>query len=326
MARTVAFVLFEGVEELDFVGPWEVFTMAGMVVPGEVTAFTVAERSGLVKCAKGLQVVAEHDFESCPKADIVLVPGGNATRTEVDNKAMIAFLARMDSQAEYTTSVCTGALLLERAGVLEGLRATTHWSAIEMLKKTGTETVENARFVDNGRVITTAGLSSGIDGSLHVIERLFGKGTAQMAALGMEYNWDPDSKFVRAMLADKYLRFNYDVKVVEGGWRPLSRSGSTDKWENTWAVTTESTANELFETVNSSIAANRVYGPTLTKWTRTTMAPTKDTMQSSWTFNDEKGTPWTGVVTVIPVAGQKNQYTLSVKVERGNSRTTTSSL
>jgi putative intracellular protease/amidase len=85
MAKTVAFVLFEGVEELDFVGPWEVFTMAGMVAPGEVSAFTVAEKSGLVKCAKGLQVVAEHDFESCPKADIVLVPGGNATRKEVDN-------------------------------------------------------------------------------------------------------------------------------------------------------------------------------------------------------------------------------------------------
>jgi transcriptional regulator GlxA family with amidase domain len=191
MAKTVAFVLFEGVEELDFVGPWEVFTMAGMVVPGEVTAFTVAEKSGLVKCAKGLQVVAEHDFESCPKADIVLVPGGNATRTEVDNKAMIAFLARMDGQAEYTTSVCTGALLLERAGVLEGLRATTHWSAIDILKKTGTETVENARFVDNGRVITSSGVSAGIDMALHVVGKIWGPKVAMTTQKYMEYYPEP---------------------------------------------------------------------------------------------------------------------------------------
>jgi transcriptional regulator GlxA family with amidase domain len=191
MAKTVAFVLFEGVEELDFVGPWEVFTMAGMVAPGEVSAFTVAEKSGLVKCAKGLQVVAEHDFESCPKADIVLVPGGNATRQEVDNEAMIAFLARMDGQAEYTTSVCTGALLLERAGVLEGLRATTHWSAIELLKKTGTETVENARFVDNGRVITSSGVSAGIDMALHVVGKIWGPKVAMTTQKYMEYYPEP---------------------------------------------------------------------------------------------------------------------------------------
>jgi transcriptional regulator GlxA family with amidase domain len=191
MAKTVAFVLFEGVEELDFVGPWEVFTMAGMVAPGEVSAFTVAEKSGLVKCAKGLQVVAEHDFESCPKADIVLVPGGNATRKEVDNEAMIAFLARMDGQAEYTTSVCTGALLLERAGVLEGLRATTHWSAIEILKKTGTETVENARFVDNGRVITSSGVSAGIDMALHVVGKIWGPKVAMTTQKYMEYYPEP---------------------------------------------------------------------------------------------------------------------------------------
>lgn len=191
MVKTVAFVLFEGVEELDFVGPWEVFTMAGAVVPGEVTAFTVAEESGLVKCAKGLQVVADYDFESCPKADIVLVPGGMATRTEVDNAAMVSFLTKMDNQAEYTTSVCTGALLLERAGVLKGLRATTHWSAIGDLKATGTETVENARFVDNGRVITSSGVSAGIDMALHVVGKIWGPKVAMTTQKYMEYYPEP---------------------------------------------------------------------------------------------------------------------------------------
>ena len=121
--------------------------------------------------------------------------------------------------------------------MLDGLEATTTSNLIPYLREEAPKTrvVDDRRFVDNGKIITAAGLSSGIDGSLHVIERLFGSGTAQMAALGMEYNWDPDSKFVRAALADKYMRFNYEVRVSEGGWQPLSREGNTDQWENRWS-------------------------------------------------------------------------------------------
>ncbi|MBK6318973.1 MAG: DJ-1/PfpI family protein [Dehalococcoidia bacterium] len=191
MAKSVAVVLFEGVEELDFVGPWEVFTMAGLVTRGDVTAFTVAERAGLVKCAKGLQVVAEFAFEDCPKADIVLVPGGLATRVEVDNPEMIAFLSKMDARAEYTTSVCTGALLLDKAGILKGLRATTHWGSISELKATGTETIENTRFVDNGRVITSSGVSAGIDMSLHLVGKIWGAEVAKATQKYMEYYPEP---------------------------------------------------------------------------------------------------------------------------------------
>ncbi|MGE3076637.1 MAG: DJ-1/PfpI family protein [Dehalococcoidia bacterium] len=191
MAKSVAFVLFEGAEELDFVGPWEVFTMVNAVAPGEVNAFTVAERAGLVKCAKGLQVMADHSFEDCPAADIVLVPGGMATRTEVNNFAMTMFLAKMDAQAEYTTSVCTGALLLERAGVLKGLRATTHWGAIPELKATGTDTAEDTRFVDNGRVITSSGVSAGIDMALHLVGRIWGPKVAMTTQKYMEYYPEP---------------------------------------------------------------------------------------------------------------------------------------
>src|SRR5512139_87214 len=191
MAKRVAFVLFEGAEELDFVGPWEVFTMAGAVTRGDVTAFTVAERAGLVKCAKGLQIFAEHAFDDCPPTDIVVVPGGMATRREVDNPAIISFIKRIDAQAEYTTSVCTGAMLLERAGLLKGLRATTHWSAIPELKATGTATVEGSRFVDNGRVLTSSGVSAGIDMALHLVGRIWGAQVAQTTQKYMEYYPEP---------------------------------------------------------------------------------------------------------------------------------------
>jgi len=191
LAKTVAFVLFEGVEELDFVGPWEVFTMAAAVQPGAVETYVVAERAGVVRCAKGLKVVADHTFEDAPPADIILVPGGNATRKEVDNPAIISFISRMNASAELTTSVCTGALLLERAGVLKGLRATTHWAAIPELRATGTETVENERFVDNGRVITASGVSAGIDMALHVVGRLWGPKVGHLTQKYMEYYPDP---------------------------------------------------------------------------------------------------------------------------------------
>jgi len=192
MPKTVAFVLFEGAEELDFVGPWEVFTMVSAVAPGECTAYTVAQKQGLVRCAKGLQVVADYSFENAPPAEILLVPGGLATRTEVDNPAIIEFIAKMDRQAEYTTSVCTGALMLERAGILKGLRATTHWLAIEELKgKPDVEVLENTRFVDNGRVVTSSGVSAGIDMALHVVGRIWGPKVAMSTQKAMEYYPDP---------------------------------------------------------------------------------------------------------------------------------------
>ena len=192
MARSVAFVLFNGAEELDFVGPWEVFTMLNAVAPGEVAAFTVAETAGIVNCAKGLKVVADHSFASCPPADIILIPGCGGTRTERDNPAMLEFVKRMDAKAEFTTSVCTGALVLQSAGLLKGLRATTHWGAIELLKRPGDcEVLEDARFVDNGRIITASGVSAGIDMALHLAGRIWGPEVAMKTQKAMEYYPDP---------------------------------------------------------------------------------------------------------------------------------------
>jgi hypothetical protein len=174
--------------------------------------------------------------------------------------------------------------------------------------------------VDNGKIITAAGLSSGIDGALHVIERLHGRGTAQMAALGMEYNWDPESKYVRAALADKYLRFNYDIKVVDGGWKTLSRAGGLDQWENKWEVLAESSAADILESVNNTISNNKTYGAQSgVKWVRADKASHKSATQSLWRFTDEKGAGWSGVVRVEPVAGESDRFTLSVRIARNDS-------
>ena len=190
--KQIAIVLFDGVEELDFAGPWEVFTMLSQTVEGSCNVFTVSETGGQVTCAKKLRVLADHSFETCPPVDVFLVPGGMGTRREAANPAMLAFLQRIAPTAEVATSVCTGSFVLEAAGLLTGKRATTHWGSIERLKALGTvEVVENTRFVDEGAVVTSSGVSAGIDMALHLVGRLWDPPTARRVQKYMEYFPDP---------------------------------------------------------------------------------------------------------------------------------------
>ena len=316
--RNLAILIFDGVQIIDYTGPYETF---GHVYSNDRPSFniyTVSEKANPITTAMGMSVNPKYSFENAPKPDVLLVPGGGV-EGQVESPTVIKWIQDKAKDAEIVLSVCNGAFILAKAGLLDGLEATTTSNLIPMLRKAApkVKVVDDRRFVDNGKIITAAGLSSGIDGSLHVIEKLFGRGTAQMAALGMEYNWDPESKFVRAALADKYMRFNFDVKVLEGGWVPLSREGGLDQWENKWTVTTEASAAGILESVNNSIAANKTYGaPSAVKWTRLERASARGEMQSSWNFTDEKGAIWNGLVRVEPLSGQKNQFTLSVKIAR----------
>lgn len=191
MSRTIAIVAFEGAEELDFVGPWEVFTMAAVLIPDSCSVQLVSERGGEVRCAKGLRVIADHSFESVSAPDIVVVPGGQGTRVESSNPAMLAFLAKSAQTAELMTSVCTGSFVLEKAGLLTGKRATTHWASMDRLRALGTVNVVEERWLDEGKVITSSGVSSGIDMALYITGRLWGAGNARLVQKAMEYFPEP---------------------------------------------------------------------------------------------------------------------------------------
>lgn len=186
MPQTIALLLFPGVEELDFVGPWEVFGYLAAIRPDACAVLTVAEEPGEVRCAKGLRVIAEHGFASCPAPDLVVVPGGRGTRTEVDNPRLIDFIRRRANTA-LTASVCTGAFLLARAGLLAGRRATTHWGSMDRLRALEGIRVVEERWVDEGRVVTASGVSAGIDMALHLVGRLWGPETARRVQKGIEY-------------------------------------------------------------------------------------------------------------------------------------------
>ena len=159
-------------------------------------------------------------------------------------------------------SVCNGAFILAKAGLLYGLEATTTAFLTERLKAEAPHTRVNAsvRFVDNGKIITTAGLSSGIDGTLHVIERLYGRGTAESAALAMEYNCDPNSTYARAALADKYLPNTYNIESVARTWRIMSREGGIDHWQSQWSVDSSASASDLLQHIEEAFS-HREYFP-----------------------------------------------------------------
>jgi transcriptional regulator GlxA family with amidase domain len=198
MTRTVGILIFDDVEELDFTGPYEVFGMANEVAtrmgnPPPFDLKLVAERDGPVRCAHGLKVLPDITMAACDKLDIVLVPGGQGTRREVHNPAMLTWIAAIAAGAEWTTSVCTGALLMCAAGPARGKRVTTHWAFIEMLRARGEagEVVADSRYVRDGNLVSAAGVSAGIDMSLWLMGTLFGAEFARHVRRAMEYDPAP---------------------------------------------------------------------------------------------------------------------------------------
>lgn len=189
---TLGIVIFPGVEELDFVGPWEVFTMAGkMGLP--INSVLVAQNTNPVTCAKGMRILPDHDFANCPQLDIITVPGGQGTRPGVDNAELITFISNTAKSCQWITSVCTGAALIGKAGLVEGKRLTTHWSAMNFVKQhIGDATlVEDQRVVIDGNLMSSAGVSAGIDMALTLIGTLFGEEAAHDVQKHMEYYPEP---------------------------------------------------------------------------------------------------------------------------------------
>jgi transcriptional regulator GlxA family with amidase domain len=192
--RNLAILVFEDVEVLDFCGPLEVFSVASRFTePPAFNVFTVAEKLGPVLTRGGLSVNPHHGLADCPRPDLLLVPGGQGTRKEMHNAVLTDWIKVWSQEAELVLSVCTGALLLAKAGLLDGLEATTHHGAIGLLREVAPKTTlhTDRRFVDNGRVVCSAGIAAGIDMSLHVVARLLGLEVAEKTARQMEYPWQP---------------------------------------------------------------------------------------------------------------------------------------
>ncbi|WP_287128536.1 DJ-1/PfpI family protein [Candidatus Cyanaurora vandensis] len=190
--RQVGVFIFDAVEVLDFAGPFEAFGVAGVgwdKPPLQV--FTVAEQLRPVLARNGLSVNPQYSFSDCPALDILVIPGGYGTRQLVNNPTILDWLQQIAPQVEIILSVCTGSLLLAKAGLLTGLQATTHHLALDYLQALAPDTqiLPGERWVDNGQIITSAGVSAGLDASLYLVGRLLGEAQAQTTARYMEYNY-----------------------------------------------------------------------------------------------------------------------------------------
>lgn len=191
--RTIGFVLFEGFELLDVFVPAEAYGIRD--VDGAFRLAMVAQERGPVTSAQGPAAVAEYGFADCPHLDLLMVPGGIGTRREVENHLMISWLQERSGAAEIVTSVCTGAGLLARAGILDGRRATSNKRALDWVMSQGPKVnwVPQARWVEDGKFATSSGVSAGIDMALALIARICGNEVAERVAIAMEYEWHRDS-------------------------------------------------------------------------------------------------------------------------------------
>ena len=189
--RTIGVVLFEGFELLDVFGPLEMFGLAADYFQIRL----ISQTGGVVASRQGPKSVCDDSFQSAPAIDVLLVPGGIGTRREVNNKVLLDWLKERSEQAELVASVCTGSTLLAKAGVLDGLRATSNkmafaWAASQSEK---VQWQQQARWVEDGKVFTSSGVSAGIDMALAVIAKLVSQQAAEDAATFAEYSWQRDA-------------------------------------------------------------------------------------------------------------------------------------
>lgn len=198
MTRTIGIYIFDNVEVLDFAGPYEVFTcatrVAGKLAPGAEAPFrvrTIGASPAALRARAGLALHPEADFAGCGKIDVLIVPGG-VVDAELARPEVIAWIAAQARGSELVASVCTGALLLAAAGLLDGREATTHWEDLSELRKGWPQVtvLGDRRWVDTGKVVTSGGISAGIDMSLHLVERLASRELAVRTARQMEYDWN----------------------------------------------------------------------------------------------------------------------------------------
>ena len=199
--KRVGILIFSNVEVLDFCGPYEVFSVTRLDEtrrredPSPFEVHLVAEQADPVVATGGLRVMPDCTIDDCPPLDILVVPGGWGTRTEIRNTKLLTWIAERGGQVETLTSVCTGSMLLGQAGLLEGRRATTHWAALDWMRQSfpAVSVSDDMHVVEDGHIFTSAGISAGIDMALRVVARLCGEAIARATARHMEYPFPDDN-------------------------------------------------------------------------------------------------------------------------------------
>ena len=300
--KKVAILVFNGAEILDFSGPYEMFGAAGCDV------YTVAATKDPITTAMGLTVIPQYSFANAPQPDVLVIPGGGVYAASRD-KATLRYVKDVTARATNTMSVCNGAFILANAGLLDGLTATTTYGNIPKLRSQYPKihVVDDKRYVDNGKIITTAGLSAGIDGALHVIGRMFGNGYAQRVALGEEYDWKPGGGFARAALAD------HQIPAIQldnvGAWNLIRTEGDTNRWDIVVGGQSDLATPDLMNRIEQVLAKS--------KWVKVGSAGSNPASRTStWRFTGTDGKPWKGTLKLEGIVGSGHERTAALSVAR----------
>jgi putative intracellular protease/amidase len=318
----VAILIFDGVQIIDYTGPYE-----ALGAGPRRNVYTVAEKPDIITTAMGMRVAPNYTFANQPRPDIIVIPGGGnsgepsarvprGVGAQLNNEAVIRWIRESAAQSKYVMSVCNGAFLLAKAGLLDGLTATTTAGYIDYLAEVApkTKVVYDKRFVDNGKIITTGGLSAGIDGAMHIIEKLDGRGAAIQTALGIEYDWRPDSNFARAALADMRIPGAVYEPFYNQQTELLDLKDGLDNSEEVWLTPSELSPAEMLKRIDEKWATvkwTKAEGETTRKVSDSPAAETA----SRWRHTDAAGKTWEVAVNVRQ-AQAISQLTITLRVTR----------
>ena len=307
--KKVAIMLFPGVQIIDYTGPFEVLGEAGYDV------YTVADKPDPITTNMGMVVTPKYTFDNCPQPDVLVLPGGNVPQEADPNNPQVLFVKRVAPKTTFTMSVCNGAFWLANSGLIDGKKATTFYGMLSDLKTKYPKisVIDDAKYADNGQYMCTAGLSSGIEGALHMIEKIDGLGAAKSVALNMEYNWQPNSGFARGAFADKYFR---DIIGRQGFTLPdgtdstvIDVAGDKDHWDKSWSLTGKS--------LNQHDIAQGIIKQLSAKWTAVNTESDGEE-KTTWKFDGEGGSSWTAETIVKPDPNDASKLIFSIHLEKAS--------
>ncbi len=298
----VAILMFDGVQIIDFAAPYEVFGQAGFEV------YTVSANGGQVNTSMDLKVSVDHSFETAPTASILLIPGGDVHASMSDEPTLDWIRSRAE-KADQVLSVCTGSFILAATGLLDGHSATTFHRAFDGMAQQfpKVKILRDKRWVDAGKLTTSAGLASGIDASLHVLARLQGLTNARTVALTLEYDWSPEQGFVRGLMADQYLRQPVPPIQYPKGTQitQLSSVGDQQRWDTLYRVQSTLAPDALLAHIESKIKADQQLR-ILDRGASATLA---------WEFTSERGGLWRMTLSPGAVADDSS-FEMRTHIER----------
>jgi putative intracellular protease/amidase len=301
--NNVAILVFDGVQIIDYTAPYEIFGQKHLNV------YTVAEKKQPVKTSMNMSINPAYSFADAPAPFILVIPGG-AIEPAVSSKETISWIQRTAAKAQYVLSVCNGAFFLAKAGLLDGLSATTFHGLIDDLRVQAPKTkiLIDKRYVDNGKIITSAGLSSGIDASLYLLSKIYGMDDAKSIALHLEYNWQPDSNFARANMADRFLPdLDLDSRKIRD-WKPIRNLGGMTEWEIQGTALLDAPSAEVLKEIDQQLTAGK-------KWI---LKSTDGVGKNIYRFADSTGHTWGASLSIGRITGETNRYTLTLKINRAS--------